>query len=212
MKELSDLLQIPLRNGSEPAGNNNTFAGMLKTGATFSMKFLKSIFAIVIIFNSSNACSSAGKTTTANSKARLKPEQLDIPDSGFGKIAFLNFAIARTGSNPRTYTLTLKNKRFVSGQLKESASSNTISIQKESLYYQLTATGGTKSAMMTTGNPLYLVLEYPADNHTLSNATIEKQQGDLFIRLYLTTNDKYLTIYKPSDNLLSYEPIYYATL
>jgi hypothetical protein len=158
------------------------------------------------------ACSSSNQTNqTKSQEPVIQPVLLHLPDSGIGKIVFLSFDMSVIDSAKDSYQFILKNKQFVEGQLKAKNLLHGNAMEPQYLYCEIANSSGEKSPMIPVPNPLYRVYEYPADEkNALNKITLTHKQGELFVRFQWQPNDTYLSIYKPSLDLLTFKQIYYA--
>ena len=160
------------------------------------------IFLVSLIFCSPHPL----KTTPQTPLEKLK---LNIPENATDKIVFLTFKISLEDSTTDKHLVTLINSTLAEGKLKIKSFKEPVEIEKNYLYFELSADENGVKNYERVENPLRMVYEYPGEvNGQLAKALIKNKTGDFVIRFQYDSSMKYLLIYKPGIDSLILKPIY----
>lgn len=164
---------------------------------------------IIII---SLSCSSQRKSQ--NQSNNLKAEKLNVSsrENAENKIVFLTLNMTLLDSVKDTYSFTLTNTIFAEGTLQKKSFNNNISIEPFYLYCEISDESKKRIDMIKVQNPLMKVFEYSPDKTILEKKLFTSTSGELYLRFQFTRNSKYLTIYKPQNDLQTLKKIYYAQI
>ena len=137
---------------------------------------------------------------------------LKIPPDSADKIIFLTFKISLEDSLTDRYSFTLISSTLADGSIKKPIFTKPFEVEKNYLYFELSADQKGMKRYEKVENPLQKEVEYPEENGQFGKVLMRKKTGTFTIRFQYTPSLKYLLIDKPGIDSLILKPIYRAEI
>jgi hypothetical protein len=151
-------------------------------------------------------CRSAGELRKPTDKLTLNKD-----GAALNKIVFLTYKV-RYDSLQQQHSFQLINKIFADGELNPNTLAEQSYIEPDYLYCEVTGTPATQYNKVE--DPLLLIREYPADEHSgqLTKVEIRQPEGEITLRFQYMPGVKNILIKIPYPHSQKLKTIYYAQL